>query len=456
MGQPQIDEDAQLDDGDEDHRQCQALFHQQDNNEDGQHGHRRDNGEVVIRGLDHVLQAGRLADEHARGVVALEDGAQAADLFVYGVAGGGVLGVDEQQLPAVALQNALDAVGQDLLRDAGADHRLKPQHIFHAVHLLHLVYHALDGLGGEVGVHQHHVGGGDVEILLQLGVGDDIVHILRQALSHVVIDLVAGLFIAIEGGSDEQGEDHQKHGEDLYQLLGEAPHIGDDGAVLRLLQGLIQHKDHRRQHGDAAQHAQQHALGHDDAQIPTQREAHEAQGDEAGNGGHGAADDAGESGVDGGGHGVLFAFTKRQLLVVAVPEEDGVVHGDGQLQHGGQRLGDVGNLAQEEVGAQIQQDHGADGGQEHEGDQPAVQKQQHGHARQRYGQRHIDRLLLLAQVFQVDYQSRHAGHEALLAADAADLRHGVHGDILRGAGVEEHGHHGGMVGVEGLVDLLRQ
>ena len=361
------------------------------------------------------------------------------------ITGGGILRVDEQQLPAVALQNIFNAVRQHLLRHPGTDDRFQTQDIFYAVHLVHLTYHTLDGFGGEACVYQHHMGGGDVEVLLQLRVRDDIIHILRQAVAHVVIDLVVGLFIAVVSRRNKQGKDNQKHGEDIHQLLGKASHIGDDGAVLGLLQGFIQHQDHRRQHGDAAQHAQQHALGHDDAQIPAQGKAHKAQSDEAGDSGDGAADDAGKGIVDGAGHGGLFILTQGQLLVVAVPKENGVIHGHGQLQHSGQGLGDVGDLTQEEVGAHIQQDHSADGGQEYKGDQPAIQKQQHSHARQSHGQRHINGLLLLAQILQVHHQSCHAGHEALLAADGADLLHSLHGDIFRGAGVKEHGHHGGVV-----------
>ena len=110
-----------------------------------------------------------------------------------------------------------------------------------------------------------------------------------------------------------------------------------------------------------------------------------------------------------------------QLLVVAVPQEDGIVHGHSQLQHGGQCLCDVGNLTQEIVGAHVQQNHGTDGGQEHQGNQPAIQQQEHGGAGQQHGQTNVEWLLLLAQVFQVHHQGGHAGDEALLAAHPANF-----------------------------------
>ena len=226
--------------------------------------------------------------------------------------------------------------------------------------------------------------------------------------------------------------------------------------MLGLLQGLIQHQDHAGQHGHAAQDAQQHALGHHDAQVAAQGEAHEAQSNEARDGGDGAADDAGQGLLDGHRHGFLVIRVLLALLVVAVPQEDGVVHGHGQLEHGGQGLGDVGNFTQPVVGAHVQQDHGPDGNQEHQRDQPAIQQQEHGHAGQQHCQADINRLLLLAQVFQVHHQRRHAGHKALLAADASDLLNGLHGAVLAGAAVEEHGHHSGVVGIEFAVHLFRQ
>jgi hypothetical protein len=61
-----------------------------------------------------------------------------------------------------------------------------------------------------------------------------------------------------------------------------------------------------------------------------------------------------------------------------VPEEDGIVHRDGQLQHRGQGLGDVGDLADEIVGAHVVDDRDADADQEHEGRQPVVERQHHG------------------------------------------------------------------------------
>ena len=177
------------------------------------------------------------------------------------------------------------------------------------------------------------MGGGHIELVPQLAFGNDVLHIPRQALAHVVVHLAVGLVITVKGGRQDEGEDHDKHREYFYNTAGQLSHIGNQGTVAGLLQRLIKYQDQCRQHGDAAQHPQQHALGHDDAQIPAHGEGHEAQGDEPGHGGDGAAHHRGQSGLDGGGHGLLVICAQPPLLIVAVPQEDGVVHGDGQLEH---------------------------------------------------------------------------------------------------------------------------
>ena len=456
MRQSQIDEHGQLNDGDQDEGQGQALFHQGNDQEDGRDGNGVDHLEIMAGGIDHVLHAGGFADEHALRIIALQNGVQILHLTAHRVAGDLIFGVDEHQLPVVALQNGADGIRQDLLRDQRPHDAFQPKDIFHALHLLHFRQHLLRAPPGQLGADQQHMGGGDIKLLRELAVGDDIFHVLRQTLAHIVIDLVVGLCIAGIGRPDQQGEEHQKQRECLAYCLGKAAHIRDQGPMAGPLQGLIQQQDQRGQQGHTANNTQHHALCHHQAQIPAQGEGHEAQGDKARHGGDGAAQDGGKGPADGLGHGLLMIIRMGQLLVVAVPQEDGVIHGDGQLQHRGQRLGDIGDLAEKPVAAQIQQDGNTDAGQKHKGHQPAIQQHHHGSTGAGYGQRHIDGLLLLTQVLQVGDQRRHSGNKALSAADAPDLPNGVHGHIRRGGRVKKDGHHSGIFRVEGIVKLFRQ
>jgi len=226
--------------------------------------------------------------------------------------------------------------------------------------------------------------------------------------------------------------------------------------MARLLQGLVEQQDERRQDRHAGQHTEQDALRHHDAEVASQRERHEAQGQEARDRRDGAADDGRQRGADGVSHGLAFIGVDRALLIVAVPQEDGIVHRHGQLQHGGQCLGDVGNLAHEPVAAEVQQNGGANAGEEHKRDEPAVKEDHHGHARQHNGNGNVDRLLLLAQVLQIRHEGGHAGDEALLARNGANFSDGVHCLVRGGRGVEKHGHHRRVAGVEGVIELVGQ
>ena len=322
--------------------------------------------------------------------------------------------------------------------------------------MLHLPGHGPHVFRGYVRVYQQHVGGGHIELVPQLAFGNDVLHIPRQALAHVVVHLAVGLVIAVKSGRKDEDKDCNKHREYFYDTGRQLSHIGDQGTVAGLLQRLVEYQDQRRQHSDAAQHAQQHALCHNDAQIPAHGKGHEAQCDEPGHGSDGTAHHRGQGGLDSGGHGLLVIRAQPTLLVVAVPQENGVVHSDGQLEYCRQRLSDVGDLAQEVVGAHIHQNHHADAGQEHEGHQKAVQQNQHGRAGQSHGDAHVNGFLHLAQILQVGNQGGHTGYKAPLPGNGADFPDGIHGQIGGGRGVKEHGHHGGVFGVKRIVDAVRQ
>ena len=119
----------------------------------------------MTRGFYHILHTGCFAYEHTVRVVLFEYGIEGVNLFVYKVACNLILGVDEQQLPLVALEQACYAFRQNFLRNFGANHGLKPKNIFNAVHLFHFFNHFANGACGSVCTHKHHMGGRNVEIL---------------------------------------------------------------------------------------------------------------------------------------------------------------------------------------------------------------------------------------------------------------------------------------------------
>ena len=126
-------------------------------------------------------------------------------------------------------------------------------------------------------------------------------------------------------------------------------------------------------------------------------------------------------------------------------QEDGEVHRNAQLQHGGQRFGDVADLAQKNVGAEVV----------HNGEQKAQHEQQRGDgAFQReeqyqqagtHGDQDVHGHFLIDQCLGVLQDNAHTAEEAVLAQQLFDLSDGSHG-LVAGAGcVEADDQHGGIV-----------
>ena len=234
----------------------------------------------------------------------------------------------------------------------------------------------------------------------------------------------------------------------------EPVHIRIEAGVAVLLDGAIHHQQDGGQHQDHGDDAQYHALGHDDADVPAQSQPHEAQSQKAGDGGHGAAGQGAEGGDDGGGHGVPPVLIVGKLLQVAVIEENGVVHGDAQLEHRRDGLGNVGDLAQENVGAEVVENSQANAEHQSHGQKPGVHGDAHGGHGQKGGHQYIQGHLLGDQIPGVFGEDGETGQKAVLVAQVSDLLDGFHGGF-RGAGlVVLDDHHGGVAGEEDVPQVL--
>jgi len=449
-----VDEDGQLNDADQDDRDRYGSEDQHDDEEDDADGRRIHSREVLVRDLNQILGAGRFADQHRPGVIALGDALQFADLAVDLIGRDLVFGADQDQLPVVIDGLLLQAVGNGGIRNRIALDRIQADDVVDAVHILHLLGHRLDVLGRDVAVDHQHVDRIHLEGVIQLLVGDDAVHGLGQRAVQVVVDLVVA--VAVEGRHHQDDEADQKRLVVLDDERTESADIRQQRLVHRLLQRLVQHQDHGRQGRDAADQSEQDALGHDNAHVHAQPEAHEAQGDEAGDGRRGGTQHGAEGQFDGLGHGVLRILAGIAPFHVAVPQEDGIVHCHAQLQHRRNRLGDVGNGTQEHVGAQVVDDGLADAGQEDERNQIAVHGEGQGDGGKHHRQLHIDRRFLVSQILSVDDDRRRAGQEALLVGQLADVRHRLHRVVRRGCVVVDDQHQRRIALVEGVINLVRK
>ena len=139
-----------------------------------------------------------------------------------------------------------------------------------------------------------------------------------------------------------------------------------------------------------------------------------------------------------------------------MPQEDGVVHGNAQLQNRRQGHGDVGYLSCENVGAQVIQDCHADTGDEQQRQHQGV----HGDGQHQAGQQHcnqyINGLLLLGQIPGVGDGGRHAADQCPLSGNLFQLRQGLQSFVAGSTAFEEHQHHGAVFGVELIQQIVGQ
>ena len=407
----------------------------------------------MIRAGDQILCAGGFADEHAASVVALQDRIQVIDLGIHLIRRNHIGGVNQHQLIPIALHQAQDILGYDAFRNAGSQQAVNADDILHPVHLLHFLRHVPDVLLAYVAVYQQQVSSRHVEGGFQLFVGDNRGQLLGHDLAHIIVDIHVP--IAVEGGNNHDQQDHGQHLIVLHHKPSDAAHIRQQRLVAGLFNRAVHKPDDAWQQHHRAQHAHHHTLAHHDAQIPAQGEAHEADADEASHRGQAGAQNRGESQVNGFRHGLILILKMGFLLLVAVPQEDGIIQRHAQLQHGGHGLGDVADLAQEVVAAHVPQDTDTDAQQEDDRQQEGIHGDHQHHRAQGHGNTHIDGFLFLHHLLGIRYDSGQATDKALFSGDSPYLLDGFHGLFRRGTLIEEHGAQHAVAPAEHLPDVLR-
>ena len=441
-----VDGDGGFNAGHQQHRDGQAAEGDQDDDGNGQNGPDVDVLEVHIRDLDQVFGHGTLAGDDAFGVHRLDGGVHLVQLVVDGVGTGLIGAVGEDELVPAGLQDLGHAVGQQAGIKAGAGDGIQADDLSDAVHVLEFVAQVGDLGGGQVVMHQNEVRGGHAEILAQLVGADDAGQVLGQRIEQGVIDF--GLLLRRHKGHQQHEEDRHNGGCVFGDEVAGPGQPRDDGAVLVFLDPLIKGQDQRRQDDDGADNAKRHAFCHDDADVAAQRQAHGTQGQEACDGGQRRSGDRGHGLADGADHGFLIGGAKLFFLLIAVQQEDGEVHRNAQLQHGGQRLGDVADLAEEDVRAKVVHDGEQQAQHEqHRGDGALQREEQHQHTGAHSAQ-DIQRHLLIDQGLGVLQDDAHAAKEGILPEHFLDLLDRVHRLVAGAWAVEPDDEHGGIIFAE--------
>ena len=299
------------------------------------------------------------------------------------------------------------------------------------------------------------MGGGHAEVLFQPVGALNARQILGQAVEQGVVDRSFGLRHS-EG--NEAGHEHRQDRHRVaHYKTGRALQPWNKGAVGMAGDGAPEGKQQRRQNGDGADHPQQNALGHDQADVPPQGKAHGAHGQKARDGGEGTGQNRGEGFLYSLHHGPLRVRTGQLLFLKPVQQEDGKVHRNPQLQHGGQSLGDVADLAQEDVGAEVipdGEDHAQHEDQRHH---RFLHAQEQHHQTGAHRAEDVQRHLLIDQRPGILQNGGDTADETALVQQLFDGILGRHGHRM-GAGVIKlyHQQGGPAVAVEKAADIRRQ
>ena len=277
----------------------------------------------------------------------------------------------------------------------------------------------------------------ETEIFTELLVGDSEFHILGDTVGEGVVDVFVGFLVAVEEGWDDGDENDDKDGEEFDDEIAGFLEGGEEGFVAELLQGFVEGKDEGGEDGDRAEDAEDDAFGHNDTKIDAKGEGHETESDEAGDSGGGRTDDGAESFLDRLNHGIIGGFAFGLFFFKRMPEKDGIIHGDGELEDGSERFSDVGNLTEELVSAEIDENHDADANEKNEGGKPVVEQQEHDDDGKDDGDNNIDYLFALNELAKVEDESSHARDVGFFVDDVSDVFNCEDGFVGGGGGIEK-------------------
>ena len=159
--------------------------------------------------------------------------------------------------------------------------------------------------------------------------------------------------VGADARHDQHGREHERHhAARPPRETANARDLRHEVAVLRLIHGRAELEQQPRREQKHRHQADQDRLDEHDAEVAPEAEFHERHGDEARNGRQARGAD------DGNGFGQRLddRFAHRQGLVrllIAVAEDDGVVHRHGQLQEDGHGVGHERDRAEDEVRALV-------------------------------------------------------------------------------------------------------
>lgn len=124
---------------------------------------------------------------------------------------------------------------------------------------------------------------------------------------------------------------------------------------------------HRGEDGEGAEHADEYALGKHDAELRPKLEAQKHKRQQSHDRGKRAGGDGGNRTGERRFHGRNLVAVRDLFLPVAIHQNDGIVHGEHELQNGPDRCGHLIDVRKQDVRSHVEHDGDADGDEKQHG-----------------------------------------------------------------------------------------
>ena len=233
------------------------------------------------------------------------------------------------------------------------------------------------------------------------------------------------------GWDEEHEEDYRYNSSVFYREVAYLIELRREALMSCLFNDIVEHEYQRGQEGNDGDNAEDNALCHDKTHILAEREAHEAQREEAENGCQRAAHKGEEGRIDCRSHGVLLRVMALLLLLESVHKEDGVVDRNAKLEDSGDTLRYERNLAEDYIRAHVVYDRGTECGKKHEREHPRSHCERQCYKREGDGDYDIERSLAVCQVFCINGYRRKTAQEHILVHYLAYGSDSVHSHLRR-------------------------
>ena len=199
----------------------------------------------------------------------------------------------------------------------------------------------------------------------QLIISDFTAESLWQRTSQIIIYI--GMCISV----DCRNQHNQKRNDKYHMMFCDKPcnstKIRKNYFMSGLFDCLIADKNQGRKNRYTSDNTKDNTLCHNDTKVFSKGKAHKTQCDKSGNCCNGAADHGSNCIGNRMCHGTVFISVKPLLLLlITVPQENGIIHCNTELQYRRQCLGNIRNLPEKYVGTQIVNNCHADTDQKQE------------------------------------------------------------------------------------------